>query len=229
MGRVLILPETIKDPITVMGHRAGVCWGADVLNAEKNYKRGLSCIKSGHGRVMEYADVHSVLIGYSAKCLREWYTHIGGSPSRLQASTRYIDYSEGEGFGYVTPETISDNEAALKEWDDHMVKTNGFIKKFINEYKIPVEDSTMALPLAYCSTMVDKRNARNIIDMSRNRMCGRAYWEFRNELLKDYLTALMEYSEEWETLIKLQMKPKCEVLGYCPEEHSCDKRNMLTI
>lgn len=229
MGRVTILPETTKKPITVMGHRAGICWGANVSNDESNYKRGLSCIKSGHGRVMEYADVHAVLVGYSAKCLREWYTHIGGAPSRLQASTRYIDYSKGDGFEYVTPETVKENEEALREWNDYMHETNKLIRKFIEEYRIPIEDSTNMLPLAYCSKMVDKRNARNIIDMSRNRMCGRAYWEFRNELLKDYLTALMEYSEEWETLIKLQMKPKCEVLGYCPEEHSCDKKNMLTL
>ena len=50
---ITILSETTKNPITLMGERAGVCWGADIQNAERNYKRGLDCIKSGHHRVME--------------------------------------------------------------------------------------------------------------------------------------------------------------------------------
>ena len=50
MGTITILPETTKTPITLIGNRAGICWGADVTNAEKNYKRGVDCIKSGHGR-----------------------------------------------------------------------------------------------------------------------------------------------------------------------------------
>ena len=54
---ITILKETPKNPITLMGERAGVCWGADTDNKEKNYKRGLECIKSGHHRVLEYVNV----------------------------------------------------------------------------------------------------------------------------------------------------------------------------
>ena len=35
---ITILKETPKDPITLMGRRAGVCWGGDINNEEKNYK-----------------------------------------------------------------------------------------------------------------------------------------------------------------------------------------------
>lgn len=223
MRTVTILPETTKDPISLMGRRAGVCWGADITDEEKNYKRGLECIENNHGRVIEFPDVHMVLDGYSAKCLREYYTHIGCLPSRLQSSTRYIDYSKGDGFTYTTPHTISNNEKALGEWQDIMKTVNGLISRFINEYKIPVEDATMALPIAYSSKMVDKRNPRNLIDMSRNRMCSRAYWEFR-ELFNDIITALKEYSLEWATLIELEFMPKCEYLGFCPEKHSCGRK-----
>ena len=31
-----------------MGQRAGCCWNANISDDEKNYKRGLDCIKSGH-------------------------------------------------------------------------------------------------------------------------------------------------------------------------------------
>lgn len=223
MGKVTILPETTKDPISMMGRRAGICWGADITDEKKNYARGLDCIESNHGRVIEFPDVHMVFDGYSAKCLREYYTHIGCLPSRLQSSTRYIDYSKGDGFAYTTPHTIANNEKALGEWQDIMKTVNGLISRFINEYKIPVEDATMALPIAYSSKMVDKRNPRNLIDMSRNRMCSRAYWEFR-ELFNDIITALKEYSPEWATLIELEFMPKCEYLGFCPEKHSCGRK-----
>ena len=71
-----ILEETTKEPISLMGRRAGVCWGADIADAERNYKRGLECIRSGHHRVMEYVNVEMILDGYSARVIREWYTHI---------------------------------------------------------------------------------------------------------------------------------------------------------
>ena len=58
---VTILKETPKDPITLMGERAGVCWGADISDRVRNYKRGLDCIRSGHHRVMEYAGVDMIL------------------------------------------------------------------------------------------------------------------------------------------------------------------------
>lgn len=67
MGTIIILPETTKNPITLMGARAGCCWNANIAKNERNYKRGLDCIKSGHGRVMEYPNVEMIIDGYSAK------------------------------------------------------------------------------------------------------------------------------------------------------------------
>lgn len=222
MGTITILPETTKNPITLMGARAGVCWGADVSNNEKNYKRGLDCIKSGHGRVMEYVNVEMIIDGYSAKVLREYYTHIGGSPTRLQASTRYINYSKGDGFAYITPNSIVKNEAKIA-WDAWMHTINDAIKTLIAEYNIPVEDATMLLPLAYSSKMVDRRNLRNFVDMSRQRMCSRAYWEYR-ELFKDICNALREYSDEWKWIVDNLFHVKCDEVGYCTESKSCGRK-----
>ena len=39
MGQVIILPETTKNPITLMGERAGICWGADSSDPAANGKR----------------------------------------------------------------------------------------------------------------------------------------------------------------------------------------------
>lgn len=87
MGTVTIQRFTYKNPISMIGEEAGVCWGADTSDPEKNYKRGLDCLENEHGRTFEFPDVYMILDGYSARVIREWYTHIGGAPTRLQAST----------------------------------------------------------------------------------------------------------------------------------------------
>lgn len=217
--KITILPETTKNPISLIGERAGICWGANTEDKAKNYKRGLECLGNNHGRTFEYVNVEMVIDGYSARVIREWYTHIGGAPARLQASTRYIDYGD---FEYVTPPSIEKNEKALSEYEFGM-KVISQVAKTLERFGVPREDVAMFLPLGMTTKIVDKRNLRNLIDMSRQRMCTRAYWEYR-ELFKDICDALKEYSEEWAYIIDTQMMPKCDALGYCPEKHSCGRK-----
>lgn len=222
MGIITILPETTKNPITLMGARAGCCWNANISDDKKNYKRGLDCVKSGHGRVMEYVNVEMVLDGYSARVIREWYTHLGGAPTRLQASTRYINY---ENFSYVVPNSINRNEEALTIYTRVMNFISAGLQDLDN-VGIPREDASMMLPLGMTTKIVDKRNLRNIIDMSRQRMCNRAYWEYR-ELFKDICNALREYSDEWEWIVDNLFHAKCDEVGYCTESKSCGRRPKL--
>lgn len=219
MGTITILPETTKNPITLMGQRAGCCWNANVSDDEKNYKRGLDCIKSGHGRVMEYANVEMIIDGYSARTIREWYTHLGGTPTRLQASTRYIDYNN---FTYVTPTSIKKNTIALQIYKDMMSNISTSLKS-LEALSIPKEDAAMGLPLAMTTKIVDKRNLRNLVDMSRQRMCSRAYHEYR-ELIKDICNALREYSDEWKWIVDNLFHAKCDEVGYCTEAKSCGRK-----
>ena len=222
MGTITILPETTQHPITLIGRRAGVCWGADISDDKKNYKRGMDCILSNHGRTLEYVNVEMIIDGYSAKVIREWYTHLGGSPSRLQASTRYINYSKGDGFSYTTPPSIKNDYNRTQDWDKLMKTINDHIS-FLIDSGVPVEDATMLLPLAYSTKMVDKRNLRNLVDMSHQRMCTRAYWEYR-QLFNDICKALSEVSDEWKWIVDNLFMSKCEVLGYCPEKNSCGRK-----
>lgn len=218
MGAVQILNTTTRNPITLIGERAGICWGADTTDAAANYKRGWDCITSGHGRTLEFVNVEIALRGYSARVLREWYTHIGCLPARLQESTRYVDYRN---FDYIVPRSIDANREAFGRYVsamDTLRRTAGTLEKL----GIPREDVAYLLPLGMESLMVDKRNLRNLIDMSRQRMCNRALWEFR-ELFHDIRYALGDYSDEWKTIVETQMHSKCFELGYCPEKHGCGK------
>ena len=219
MGTITILPETTRDPISLIGRRAGVCWGADIEDPQKNYRRGLDCLESNHGRTLEFVNVEMVLDGYSARVIREWYTHIGGAPTRLQASTRYINY---EDFPYVSPGKIEKNEQAQAVYRNVMSSIAEGLRQ-LEEMGIPREDAGMLLPLGMETRVVDKRNLRNLIDMSHQRMCTRAYWEFR-EMFSDVLRALRGISEEWQLIVDQYMMPKCELLGYCPEKRSCGRK-----
>lgn len=224
MGQVIILEETTKNPITLMGQRAGVCWGADITNPEKNYKRGLECLSSGHGRVMEYVNVEMVLDGYSARVIREWYTHLGGAPTRLQASTRYVNY---EHFAYVIPPAVAENKEALRRYKTLMDEISSACQYLEEDCGIAREDAAMLLPLGMSTKIVDKRNLRNLIDMSRQRMCTRAYHEYR-ALFQDICRALSKISNEWVYLTDHYFMPKCEALKVCPEKHSCGRMPGIT-
>lgn len=220
MGTITIQPETTPDPISLIGREAGVCWGADITNAERNYKRGLDCLTSGHGRTWEYPQVYLILDGYSARVIRELYTHIGGSPTRLQASTRYINYEKG--FAYVTPPRIAGDETAKAVYDGVMDDIVAAMQK-LEAMGIAREDIGMMLPLAMESKVVLRTNLRNLVDMSHQRLCTRAYWEYRR-LMHDMMTALAAYSEEWKYLTEHYFRAKCDVTGFCTEKKSCGRR-----
>lgn len=214
---VIVMTDTTDIPITQIGEYAGECWGADTKDHEKNYKRGLDCIKCNHGRTLEFPQVYLKISGYSARVIRELYTHIGGSPTRLQASTRYIDYGN---FEYITPPSLQG--PALELYQKTMKNIANAAQELESTYGVKREDAAMLLPLGMESTIVIRTNLRNLIDMSHQRLCARAYWEFR-KLFKEIMEALAFYSDEWKYIVEeLKLfRPKCKVLGYCPERYSC--------
>ena len=220
MGFIYIQPETTEKPITLIGKEAGICYGANVLNDEKNYNRGLECLKNQHGRTLEFPTVYMLLDGYSARVIREFYTHIGGAPTRLQASTRYIEYGK---FNYITPPSIEKDEKLNALYKNTMEALSSIICT-LEGNGVPKEDAANLLPLGMATRVVCKINLRTLIDMSHQRMCARAYWEFR-QLFRDIRRELKDYSEEWSYLVNTYFEPKCDFLGYCPEKFSCGKRN----
>ena len=220
MGRVIIQEETTKNPITLIGKEAGICYGANTENDEKNYKRGLDCIQSNHGRTLEMPSIYMVIDGYSARVIRELYTHIGGAPTRLQASTRYINYQKG--FDYIIPHSIEKDPVAKEEYEFGMEQIQKILIA-LEERGIPKEDSANLLPLGMTTKVVVKYNLRTLIDMSHQRECVRAYWEFR-EMFEDIKNALREYSDEWAYIVDNYFKPKCEWMGgICTEAHGCGR------
>ncbi|MBP5251601.1 MAG: FAD-dependent thymidylate synthase, partial [Treponema sp.] len=96
----------------------------------------------------------------------------------------------------------------------------GYVK--LLEMNIPKEDAANVLPLGMTTKIVDKRNLRNLIDMSRQRMCSRAYHEYR-ALFSDIRRALSSYSDEWKWIVENQLYAKCEETKTCKEAKSCGR------
>lgn len=217
-GKVIVMSETTDEPLTLAGYCAGVCWNADVSDPKKNFKRGLQCLKDGHGKVLEYAQVYLILDGWSARVIRELYTHNSGLPTKLQASTRYVDYSN---FAYVCPRAAT--PAQEKLYEDAMAEITTAAQS-LEENGMKREDAALLLPLGMQTKIVYRTNLRALIDMAKVRMCTRAYWEYR-ELMDAILEALSIYSDEWSYLVEdlVVFAPKCTELGYCPESKGCGR------
>lgn len=225
-----LLDGTTENPLQKMGYNAGVCWAAPLDDAEKNRKRAISCIKAGHGRVLEYVDVEMVISGASARCLRELYTHIGGSPTRLQSSTRYV--SEEQGFGYYIPPKIENNPELKPIYEDGME----LIQKTYNSLmarKATKEDAANILPLGMESKMVWKINLRALINFMNRRLCTRALKEIR-DLSIEIKDRLAEKNEEWAWIAENLFVPTCEIYKYrnpnlvfCPEQQCCGKHKKI--
>ena len=223
--------EQLKIHYRRCGFNAGVCWNAPLDDKEKNIKRAISCIKAGHGRVMEYVDVELVISDVSARCLRELYTHIGGSPTRLQSSTRYV--SEEQGFGYYIPPKIENNEELKPIYEEGME----MIQKTYNSLmarKATKEDAANILPLGMESKMVWKINLRALINFCQQRSCTRALKEIR-DLTKEIVSLLGSKNEEWAWIAENLLVPKCEQYKYindsfcfCTEQQCCGKHPKIT-
>lgn len=197
----------------MIGHLAGVCWNSPTDDVDKNIVRALDCIDSGHTRVAEFPEVYCVIDEYSARCMRELYTHIVGV-TRLQASTRYINYKE---FHYYNPfEKGSKQEEIYKKAMDGV----GFCYQALLQAGVSKEDCANILPLGMDSKMVWKINLRALIHFMNMRLCGRAYKEIRT-LANELKNELAEYSDEWKIIADKYFVPNCVASGKCKEKNSC--------
>ncbi|MBR5933871.1 MAG: FAD-dependent thymidylate synthase [Treponema sp.] len=214
---ITILPQTDKEPLNTIGYCAGICWNSPVEDKEKNIKRAKSCIQSGHTRTAEYPDVFCIIEGYSARCIRELYTHIVGT-TRLQSSTRYVDAKnmnvDKEFYSPFKGEAENIYKGALKNIMEAYTK--------IEEEGYAKEDAANILPLGMETKIVWKINLRALMHFMNMRLCTRAYKEIRalSVELKEKLKVL---SPEWEWICENLFVPKCEANGYCDEDHSCGK------
>lgn len=215
---ITILPQTDKKPLNTIGFCAGVCWNSPVDDKEKNIKRAKNCIASGHLRVAEYPDVFCVIEGYSARCIRELYTHIIGT-TRLQSSTRYVDAKNMDIENEFYYPFSDEAKEVYKNGLQNIMQTY----QKLEDLGYPKEDAANILPLGMSTKIVWKMNLRGLIHFMNMRLCNRAYKEIR-QLSNELKQKLRIYSPEWEWICDNLLVPKCDALGYCDEAKSCGRK-----
>ena len=219
--KITILDGTTKNPLQTIGHRAGICWGGDTDDETKNISRAVDCIQSGHGRVLEFVGIEFAVEGISARAARELYTHIGGSPTRLQSSTRYIDYGD---FGYYnpvgTPGEACENASTLNVIYREAMNSIAIYHRKLLEAGMSREDAANILPLGMETKVVMRTNLRMVENLMNQRLCTRAYKEMRLFAMELKLS-LSRIDGEWKQISDNLLICKCQEAGYCTEKKGC--------
>ena len=203
-----------KTPLSDIGEAAGICWHSPI-NEEANIKRAKECIMSNHGRVEEYPDLTMHISEYSARCIRELYTHIIGT-TRLQESTRYVNCND---FKFYTSKDIK---------GENLEVYNNIMKEIANAYSklidggVSREDAANILPLGMHTSIILKINLRALQHFMNVRLCTRAYKEIRL-LSKEMKETIKNYSPQWAWIADNMLVVNCEAMGYCPEKFCCGK------
>ena len=208
MNKIEFLSYT-ELPLTTIGTNASYCYDTKLKDENHASRIAKHCINSGHGRNLEFADI-TLKITCSARCAREFYTHIGGAPTRVQASTRYITY---DNFKYFTPSGLSDEQIKI------INKAMDSIKEAYKELKdldTPNDVTGYILPLNMETTFIWKGNIRTLENIFNQRLCYRALEEFRL-LMLDLKKQISNLNSEWKWISDKLFVPKCISLGYCIE------------
>lgn len=205
--------EYTKNPLTRIGENASYCYNTKLKDDKHASRIAKSCIKDGHGRNMEFADVTLKISEVSARMMREMGRHIVGT-SYVQASTRYITY---DNFDYYIPENMTIEQKEIYTNTMELISEN---YKKLKDLNTPNDITGYLLPLSMNTEVVFKINVRALEHMFHMRLCNRALKEFR-EFMKQLKQQLSELDKEWKWISDNCFVPKCINLGYCNEGRGC--------
>ena len=201
------LTRITENPILAIEEAASNCYNSEATGDGKIMKH---CIKSGHTSVTEFCDFTFHIEGISRALSHQLVRH--RMASYAQRSQRYC--SE-DGFGYVTPKSISDSERATYIYNELMEKIEEYYET-LQSLGIPNEDARMVLPNA-CETQIEvKMNLRALMNFMNERLCSCAQWEIRQLALAMKKAIVDKYPE-----LEPYLVPKCEKhgkeFGFCVE------------
>lgn len=214
-GLKVELVRYTNDPILAMESAASNCYNS---KPSANGKIVKQCYNSGHLSVMEFAQFHFHIEGVSRALLAQITRHRTG-----KFEVRSQRYCVEDGFEYVTPKTISNNNSANTIYDNIIKRIQTSYDDLIS-IGVPAEDARMILPNACCTVIDCSFDFRNLMHFFNERLCTRAQWEIR-ELAQKMRNCIIEVCPE----LKSYCVPKCEAhdIAFCPEHKSCGRHKQL--
>ena len=214
------LTRVTYKPVDAIEEAASNCY-----NSEPSGGRIMkACYRSGHHSVLEFAQFTFHITGVSRALLAQLTRH------RIASfAVRSQRYCSEDGFEYVIPPSIRENEKALSDYTTMMQCISSWYKN-LQELSIPNEDARFILPNACATTLEVSMNGRELIHFFNERMCTRAQWEIRALAYKMKM-CLEEEGGQCAEFAKFA-RPKCkaydEYTGMCPEHNSCGMSPTIT-
>lgn len=181
-------------------------WKNDT-SKEKEIKLLKKIYKEGHHSIFEHCFFTFAISGISRTCSHQLVRH--RIASYAQQSQRYVDMSKEP---FVIPPSVKKN--AKKRFEKILQEAKEVYQKLSKE--IPKEDARFILPQAVQTNLVMTLNLREMMVISKERLCLRAQWEIRQ-----LITKMKEEIKKIEPFLAELLQPKCIHLGYCPEEETC--------
>jgi len=204
----VLLTSYIPNPEQVIIEAAATCWKSVPREGILDH-----IIKAGHLTPTEFAVFNFRIEGVSRSLMAQLTRKRSGVAFAVE-SQRYVNYENG--FTSIVPESIRSNFSLLNKYGDLIAKIANTYNDFI-ENDIPEEDARFILPNACTTTISMSINYHALIDLCRERLCGRAQWEIR-ELVVEIKKMVSEVSPK----LASYLQPKCYWLKHCPEGKRCN-------
>ena len=184
------LVSMTRDPIKLVADIASICHGKD--EAKNPQKLFQTLYYSGHHSLFEYVNFVFRIDGISRACANQLTRH--RHCTFTQRSQRYCDE---DGFGCVTPESLS--TSALYDAIMHDIRN---VYHALCEAGTNKEDARFVLPNACVTSLYFGCNLRELIHVFNERACYRAQWEIRRLMAE--IKKVVPEELHW------MLVPKCE-------------------
>lgn len=192
----------------------------DNINEEINKHWNLvkKVLDSGHESIAEAVVFTFSIEGVSRSLTHQLVRHRLACYS--QQSQRYVNFRD-KTFEYVTPDTITKNDGAKVIYNEFMLKCKEYYDKLI-DMNIPAEDARYVFPNAACTNINMTVNLRELIHISKLRLCNRASKEIR-----DLFKLIKKEVEARDERLASLLVPSCEVRNMCFEDKCCGRKPKL--
>lgn len=188
-----------EEPVMAIEQAASTCYNSEPSPEGKTMN---FCLRSGHTSVLEHTYFTFEISGVSRALLAQITRH------RIASfSVRSQRYCSEEGFGYVTPKSISNNERANYIYNELMEKIEEYYET-LQSLGIPNEDARMVLPNACETVIVMSMNLRSLMNFFNERLCTCAQWEIR-ECAQKMRKCILDKEPKFAPMCV----PKCEKHG----------------
>lgn len=171
--KVTLLNHT-NDPEFVIGQMAGICYGSQSDDREKNIKRASHCVNKGHLATLRFAYATFHVSGISRICSHQFVRskHL----DFLQRSQRYCDETQSD---IVIPDAVSAGATNLSQFNHAVEQCYKTYESLIRQ-GVKKEDARFVLPSCTTTELIVVGNFQAWVDFIKLRNTKEAQSEIRN-------------------------------------------------